>query len=210
MIPGPKTYHAHVAWGLMEADRIVPGRRYGEAALAHIRWVLSHQKPNGWFKNCDLNMPERPLTHTLGYVLRGVTEAYLFSPDPEFLKASCLTANALLGVMKEDGYIAGRFFENWQPADHWVCLTGTVQIAICWLLLYQITGDVAYRDAAILANRYVRRQMSVNGPPYMRGGIKGAYPVNGHYGTYSYPNWACKFFIDSNILEARAGWIDLH
>ena len=155
-------------------------------------------------------MPERPLTHTLGYVLRGVTEAYLFSPDPEFLKASCLTANALLGVMKEDGYIAGRFFENWQPADHWVCLTGIVQIAICWLLLYQITGDVAYRDAAILANRYVRRRMSVNGPPYMPGGIKGAYPVNGHYGTYSYPNWACKFFIDSNILEARAGWIDLH
>jgi hypothetical protein len=105
--------------------------------------------------------------------------------------------------MEKDGYIAGRFLEDWKPADDWACLTGTVQIAICWLLLYQITGESIYKNAAFTANRYVRRRMSINGPGYKRGGIKGAYPINGHYGTYAYLNWACKFFVDSNLLESK-------
>lgn len=203
VVPGDKTYHAHVAWGLIEADRVEPNRGYGQAALAHIRWVLSYQKLNGWFSNCDLTLPDQPLTHTLGYVLRGIIEAYLYSPDPEFLKASCLTADALIATMENDGYIAGRFFEDWSPAVDWVCLTGTVQIALCWLLLYQITEKAVYKNAAYSANRYVRRRISIKGPDFKRGGVKGAYPVNGHYWEYAYINWACKFFVDSNLLESE-------
>ena len=34
-----------------------------------------------------------------------------------------------------------------------------------------------------------------------RGGIKGSFPVDGDYGRFEYLNWACKFFIDANLLE---------
>jgi len=27
------------------------------------------------------------------------------------------------------------------------------------------------------------------------------WPVSGGYAKFQYPNWACKFFIDSNCLE---------
>jgi hypothetical protein len=33
--------------------------------------------------------------------------------------------------------------------------------------------------------------------------VKGSFPIDGGYCTYMYPNWACKFFIDSNLLERR-------
>jgi hypothetical protein len=203
VVPGDKTYHTHVAWGLLEAERVEPNRGYGQAALANIYWALSHQRSNGWFANCDLNFPHQPLTHTLGYVLRGVIEGHLFSPDPKLLEASRLTADGLLGTMEKDGYIAGRLYEDWKPVNDWVCVTGTVQLAICWFLLYEITGESRYRDAAYVTNRYVRRRVSVKGADYKRGGVKGAYPVNGQYGAFSYLNWAAKFFVDANMLEIQ-------
>jgi hypothetical protein len=41
----------------------------------------------------------------------------------------------------------------------------------------------------------------VDGPPEMRGAVKGAFPIYGKYGSYEYPNWACKFFIDALLFE---------
>ena len=39
--------------------------------------------------------------------------------------------------------------------------------------------------------------------PETRGGVKGAFPVDGAYGEYEYLNWAAKFCIDANLLEAE-------
>jgi hypothetical protein len=201
VVPGEKTYYLHVVWGLLEAARLAPTRGYADAALANVHWALVQQAPNGWFRQCCLNDPERPLTHTLGYALRGLLEAYRFTGDAKLLNASQKTADHMLRVMRKDGFIAGRLLSNWQGAVKWACLTGTVQIAHCWLLLYRFTGESKYRDAAQIANRYVRRLVCVSGPPEQKGGVKGAFPTDGAYGSYSYLNWASKFFVDSNILE---------
>jgi hypothetical protein len=200
--PGEKSYETHVAWGLLEAARVDGSKTYADAALANVRWALTQQKDNGWFDNCCLsNDPTQPLTHTLGYVLRGVVEAYRFSKDAVFLKAAQRLADGLLQASKDDGFLPGRIRANWAGAVPWVCLTGSVQIAASWLLLYQATADRRYRDAAVEANRYVRRTMKTDGPPETRGGITGSFPVSGGYGTYQYLNWASKFFIDANELE---------
>jgi hypothetical protein len=50
-------------------------------------------------------------------------------------------------------------------------------------------------------NRYVRRTVRTSGPDDLRGGVKGSFPVDGEYGQFEMLNWACKFFIDSNLLE---------
>lgn len=200
--PGEKAYDTHAAWGLLEAARIEPDAPYVDKALANVKWALSLQHNNGWFDKCCLTDPSQPLTHTLGYVLRGITEAYKFSNETNLLHACRRTANGLLKVIRlQDGFIPGRLDKNWRGTVPWACLTGSVQIAHCWLILYQYTGETRYRDAAYAANRYVRRTMKVNGPPETRGAIKGSFPVYGAYGTYQYLNWACKFFIDSNMLE---------
>jgi hypothetical protein len=199
--PGEKTYETHVAWGLLEAARLEPDRPYAEAALANVRWALRWQRDNGWFEKCCLNDPTQPLTHTLGYTLRGVVEAYRFSKDTGFLQAARKTADGLLTAMRSGGFLPGRLPANWRGTVGWACLTGSVQIAHCWLLLYQDTGAVQYRDAAYAVNRFVRRSMKTNGLAATRGAIKGSFPVDGQYGAYQYLNWACKFFVDAHLLE---------
>ena len=202
---GEKAYETHVAWGLLEAARLEPTRGYAEAALRNIDWALTKQRLNGWFADCCLNDPARPLTHTIGYALRGIIEGYRFSKDDSLLDAALLTAKGAMSALRANGFLPGRLNPNWTGAVRWACLTGSAQIAHCWLLLHQITGDEEFLDAARRANAYVRERVRVDGEPEVRGGVKGSFPVDGEYGKFEYLSWACKFFIDANILEQELG-----
>jgi hypothetical protein len=141
------------------------------------------------------------LTHTLGYVLRGILEAARFAGDADLWRSARRTADGLLSTLHADGSMPGRLGPDWQGAVRWTCLTGNVQIAYCWLMLHQETGDPRYLDAATAANRFVRRTQRPDGPDGLRGAIKGSLPVSGGYCTDQCPNWAAKFFIDSQLLE---------
>lgn len=198
---GEKTYETHVAWGLLEAARALDEPAYGEAALRNIRWALGNQQANGWFADCCLTDPEAPLTHTLGYALRGIIEGYRYAEDASLLSSAELTANALLECLEADGRLAGCFRSDWRPAVDWSCLTGAVQVAACWFLLHGITGEERYRDGALRATAWVRRTLHQDGAPGLRGGVKGSFPVNGDYGQYECLNWAAKFAIDANLME---------
>lgn len=201
--PGEKAYETHVAWGLLEAARVEPSRGYGEAALKNVRWALEKQRSNGWFDKCCLQDPKAPLTHTIGYALRGVIEAYRFSRDPEFLNSALRTATGILSAIESDGFLPGRLDASWRGAVNWSCLTGSVQIAACYLLLFDITGEEQYPEIAHRLNSYVRRSMRLEAPSTIRGGIAGSFPIWGAYGQYEYLNWAAKFFIDSHLMELR-------
>jgi len=198
---GVKAYETHVAWGLLEADRVDPGRGYAEVALANVRWALGLQRPNGWFEQCCLDDPARPLTHTLGYALRGVLEAYRFGREPAFLDSALRTANGILSALRPDGFLPGRLRADWSPAAKWACLTGSAQVAHCWLLLAGMTGDGRYAEAARKTNEFVRRTVRVSGAPEVRGAVRGSYPARGPYGRHQYLNWAAKFLADSLMLE---------
>jgi len=200
-MPGEKAYDTHSAWGLLEAARMEGNRGYADSAIANVQWALRLQQENAWFDKCCLSDPSQPLTHTLGYVLRGIIEAYRHTKSPDLLKACTRTGDGLMGALREDGFLSGRLNSDWQGTVPWACLTGSVQIACCWFLLYQFTGDVRYREAARIANRYVRRTVKINGVPETRGAVKGSFPIYGGYGTYQYLNHACKFFVESNMFE---------
>ena len=200
-VPGDKSYETHVAWGLFAAARLESTRGYAEGAMRNLNWALSQQTSNGWFANCCLTDPAAPLTHTIGYVLRGLVEAYLFTGDRNLLQKACQTAEGALQALRPDGFIPGRINCRWDGTVTWCCLTGTAQIAICWLLLYEETGDVRLYQAALAANRYVRHTVRLDGPAETRGAVKGSFPVSGGYARFQYPNWACKFLIDAIRLE---------
>jgi hypothetical protein len=200
-MPGEKAYETHAAWGLIEAARLVTNRGYGEAALANVRWALTKQHPNGWVEQCCLSDSSRPLTHTLGYFLRGVLEAYRFTRDRSLLEAAKRTGSGLLSALEPDGRLPGRLFSNWTSAAPWVCLTGSAQVAHCWLMLFQDTGDASFLDAALRTNRFVRRTIKTRGPEEAVGAVKGSVPIDGEYGRFEYLNWATKFCIDAQMLE---------
>lgn len=69
------------------------------------------------------------------------------------------------------------------------------------MMLYELTGEMKYLDAGLVANRFVRRTLNTGDPEETRGAVKGSFPVNGNYGQYQYLNWATKFFVDANRLE---------
>ena len=200
--PGEKAYETHVAWGLFEAERVAPGQGFGAAGLRQVAWALTKQQANGWFASNCLSDPVVPLTHTIGYALRGVLEGHRISGAAELLAAARRTGDSLCQAIAPDGRLAGRLDKNFSPAVDWVCVTGTVQIAHCLLLLHQITGEARYLDAGRRANHYVRRSVKLDGPPEARGGVKGSFPVDGDYGRFEYLNWAAKFCIDAQLLEA--------
>lgn len=202
--PGEKAYDTHVAWGLIETASVFPEGGYGEAACANLGWALRQQRDNGWFANCCLDRPEAPLTHTLGYALRGLIEGYLFSGNGAFLAAARKAADGLMSALRPDGHISGRLDARWRPSADWACVTGSSQIAICWLQLYGITGEPAYLAAAQRANAWVRQRVALDGPLDCRGGVKGSFPIDGGYGTFEFLNWAAKFTIDANLAEKQA------
>jgi len=200
--PGEKEYETHVAWGLFEAARVEPSRGYGEAGLANVRWALGEQRHDGWLPRCCLDDPSRPLTHTIGYALRGVLEAYRFRADAALLDAARRIADGLLLAMGNEGRLPGRLKSGWLPGARWVCLTGNAQVAVCWMLLHRITGDRRYVEAAFAANAFVRRTVRLDGPAAIHGAVKGSFPVDGDYGRYQYLNWAAKFLADSLMMES--------
>lgn len=198
--PGHKVYETHVSWGLLEAARADGSDEYAAAAIKNINWSLKYQEKNGWVRDCCLNNPRKPLTHTLAYFLRGVLEGYRFSNEQRFLDAAVNTAQGLLSALSPDGWLPGRLKRDWRSAASWSCLTGNAQTAHCWLLLHSLTGEKIFLAAALSALCFLRKTVSLAGPDETRGAVKGSYPVNGGYCTFEYPNWAAKFFIDANML----------
>lgn len=201
-MPGPKAYDTHIAWGLAEAVRASGEKAHENAVRRNLEWAASLQRPNGWFDRCCLTDFSRPLTHTIGYVLRGFCEGYRLLGEDWMREAALRAAEPLLGCLRDDGFLPGRLDAEWQPCVRWACLTGAVQIAAVWFLLAPCS---ARREemlaAARRANAFVRRTVRVDGPPDIAGGVKGSWPVDGGYGRLELLNWAAKFAIDANQME---------
>jgi len=206
---GEKTYETHVSWGLFEAERVAPGHGYGEAGLRQVDWALTKQHENGWFASNCLTDENNPLTHTIGYVLRGVLEGYLLSSRADLLQAASRTATGLLKAIGPGGYMAGRLDRDFNPAAEYACVTGSAQIAHCFFLLYRLTGDASYYAAGQKLSAFVRRTVRLEGQDGRVGGVKGSFPVNGAYGQWQYLNWAAKFCIDVNVLEVELAGAEL-
>jgi hypothetical protein len=180
---------------------VAPGHGYSDAGLKQVDWALTKQAPNGWFASNCLTNPQAPLTHTIGYVLRGVLEGHRLSQRADLLAAARKTADGLIPAIEPGGRLPGRLTSHWKGQADYVCLTGSVQIAHCLFLLHQITGDIHYLQKGQELTSYVRRTMALDGSENQRGGVKGSFPIDGDYGQWEYLNWAAKFFIDAHLLE---------
>ena len=182
---------------------MAPGNGFGDAGMNQIRWALTNVADNGWIGDCCLTDPSQPLTHTLGYALRGIVEGYRYSQDETYLGAARKIAAGLAGNVSEDGFLAGQFDSSWSATVSWCCLTGSVQIAASLIDLYEWTGEEHWLQTARSLIRYVRSTVATTGNIDTVGAIAGSYPIDGTYGQYEYLNWAAKFFIDAQLMELK-------
>jgi len=196
--PDATLYNTRTAWALAEAGARLGVEAFSNAAAHSLRAAASLQAGNGWLPHCCLTDPERPLLHTLAYAIRGLLEGGRLLGDARLLSAAKGAARALAGTVRADGWMPGRYRADWSAAVRWSCLTGQAQMANNWIRLAQITGQREWLEAVPVVLGFLKRTQSRRSPdPGVHGGIKGAWPVGGGYGTYEVLSWATKFFADA-------------
>jgi len=118
--------------------------------------------------------------------------------DEHLIQAAERAAAALRDTVGADGWMPGRYHDDWSAAADWSCLTGQAQMANNWMRLAEITDNPKWLepvpDVLSFLKRTQNRRSHARG---VRGGIKGSWPVSGEYGAYEVLNWATKFFADA-------------
>ncbi|MBV9082569.1 MAG: hypothetical protein JOZ62_07840 [Acidobacteriaceae bacterium] len=196
--PGAKAYEARTGLALAAAGEVVGRDDFGAAASRMANYALRCQRENGWFDENDLDRHEAPLTHTIGYVLEGLHGLGIRLGRADCLAAVDQTLTTIVPLIRDDGFLAGRWYRDWTPAADWACLTGSAQIAGVFLRRYCETRNAVYFDAGRKLLGFVCFTQDLKpGFPGIDGGIRGSYPVQGNYGQWCVLNWATKFFADS-------------
>lgn len=191
-------YNTRTAWALAEAGARFDDATFTDAAARSLRAAAALQAANGWLPRCCLTDPERPLLHTLAYAVRGLLEGGRVLGDSSLLDAAGRAARALAATVRADGWMPGRYRSDWSAAVRWSCLTGEAQMANVWIRLAQVTGDREWLGPVPAVLRFLKRtQDRRSRDPGVQGGIAGAWPVDGGYGSYEVLSWATKFFADA-------------
>jgi uncharacterized protein YyaL (SSP411 family) len=196
----PHTYNSRVDWALLRLADATGDARYRETAVRNLDWVLSVQRPNGWFDKCVFKTGMLPSTHGLAYTMRGLLESSALLGEDAYLEAARRTAHALAGVFERLGKLPATYGDDWSPGARYQCLTGTAQVGGVWLRLYQLTGEerlleLGRRAVAQAASRQLRGSWAD-----VDGALPGSFPVWGRYAPLQFPNWATKFLVDSLVL----------
>jgi hypothetical protein len=201
--PEARVHDTSTAWALLEADALLPGRGFAEAAGRALAWALTQQRRNGWMANCCTDDPVRPLSVTIGHAVRGFLECHRLGGALRHLDAAVMAGWALVAVQRrDDGSLPGRLTEKWEAAEDWSGLAGDALAAICWTGLHAATGDAAFRAAAAAANRFIRRTLALSGAPEHVGAVRGSFPVDGDYARFRYDTRAALLALESHLIEA--------
>jgi hypothetical protein len=196
--PGPKAYEVRTGFALALLGNMLGDQRFQAAASRIADYAISMQQANGWFAENDLDLHDQPLTHTIGYVMEGLSGIGEQLGRSDCFGAVCKTLDSIAPLIRSDGFLAGRWRSDWKTAADWACLTGSAQIAGVFLGMYARTRNRDYYDAGRKLLGFACFTLdSSSGVPANLCGIRGSYPFGGPYGQWCVLNWATKFFADS-------------
>ena len=199
-----KTYNCLCAWSIYRLGLLAGDGHYKLHAVRIVEAAIRQQQSNGWFANNCLTRSEAPLLHTIAYTLQGILEVGFLSGREEFIDRVRLGVAPLLKRIKQNGFLAGRYYSDWEPASFSSCLTGSAQLAAICYRLYEHTREDQYVTAADrLVNFLKPLQRLDSSCVAIDGAISGSFPIFGEYMTAGYPNWATKYFLDALMLQDR-------
>lgn len=199
----PHVYNTRAIWPLISIGLLANEPDLVAAARRNLDWALGQQTPSGWYRTNAFLPGHKPFTHTIAYAIRGFIESAVLLGEERYLKSAELAARGLMAMQRGDGWLAGTYDDGWMPTATYACVTGVAQMALCWLRLFQITGQMDYREAASLAISYVKRTQRVEEKDrVVYGAIPGSVPIWGAYSRFEFPNWAAKFFADALMMDS--------
>lgn len=196
----PHTYNTRAAWALLRTAIAANETKLKQAAINNITWALSQQTESGWFKTNAFTATanKTPFTHTIAYAIRGIFESGLLLGNEEMIQAAIKAATAQANQQRTDGWLAGTYTDNWQPASQYCCLTGLAQFCIIWLRMSHLHNQQELSQSASKGLKFIKSNHHIlNNNTPQDGGIAGSVPIWGRYSMFEYPNWAAKFFADA-------------
>ena len=206
--PGPtnptRSYYTRVAYAMAWTGRLAGEATFETVGRHHLDWVLSQLQPDGWFLHAGFQDDDTPLTHTMAYTAEGLLYAGELLGDDRYIDASRRhSVAAAHACERRRFFLAAHFSSGWTSTDRFCCVPGNAQFATLWLRHGRRDGDLALINTGLkMVEWLMERQALDNVEPGIRGGLPGAWPIDGGYSVYSYVNWAAKYFVDA-LLEAR-------
>ena len=206
--PGPRnptrSYYTRVAWAMCWTSQLSGESSFQDAAVRHLDWVAHCQQPDGWFPYASFQDDGRPLTHTMAYTAEGLLQAGLLLSVDRYVAASEAHVKAAMQACERRGFfLPGYFTEGWKSVEAFSCLPGNAQFATLWLMHGLRLRDLTLANTGLKMVEWIKGRQALDNPePGIRGGVPGAWPIDGGYSIFSMVNWAAKYFADA-LLEAR-------
>lgn len=199
-----KTYTCLCAWAMYRAALACDDGYLKDSAVRAIEAALRQRNEAGWLKNNCLTDSSAPLTHTVGYALQGIFEVGVLADRQDFTEAARHSLAGALSSVHDNGFLSGRLDSEWKPRVDFVCLTGSLQLAILCFRFAQQYHDNQFLAAGHKLTNFVKAAQRVeSGDPRTLGGIAGSFPLLGDYMQGGYPNWATKYYIDALMLQQQ-------
>jgi len=201
----PRVYDSYIDAPLLMIYEITGKEIYKEKAIKNLYWIIEKkQLQNGWFEDCDntIKRNDKPILHTISYTIDGILDCGILLNDKKLINAAIKSADKLFEVFNKNKYLKGRFDALWNGSEY-IITTGCAQIAIVWMKLYKLTKNTQYLNAALKMNDLLIfiQDRKIKETSNTEGALPGSFPIWGRYESFSFPNWATKYFVDSMFLE---------
>lgn len=195
-----RVYDSYVDAPLLLLHQVTGNEALRAVALHNLAWVVSQQRPNGWFADADNTVKhnDRPIIHTLAYTIDGLVECGELLGDGGWIDQGHAAGQVLRDRFLQQGRLNGRYDRRWRGSEHFIP-TGGAQLAIAWERLARHREAMAYREAAARMRALLVevQRRSLEGPSDVHGALPGSFPLWGRYEKFAFPNWATKYFADA-------------
>ena len=193
------SYYSRVGFILYKAGIICDNDDFKKSATCMIEWVLNQQKENGFFDKLYFTQEQKPLLHTMIYVLEGLYDYYQLSKDEKAWSAIIKNSEKLKEInLNNDLLLCSQYNENFECINNERCMTGLAQWSNLAFSMYEETGEKGYLQCAERTLYYLKSKQFKN-DINLKGALPGSVPFWGEYSPFSAVNWGAKFYIDAML-----------
>lgn len=197
-IPGfTPSYYTRAVWGVLKAGAVFQMPEVQPAMRQALHYYADRFQANGTVRDWGFKAGAPAFTHTLAYTWEGFLECALLLDEKAILQQTAQAAAQLWQVHQQNGKTAGRYDANWKGDYCFICPAGNAQLSLLYRRLWQISGEPAFKTAALTLFLEVLPHQNLGSNPQTYGAIPGSAPFWGPYMRFRYPNWASKFFLDA-------------
>ena len=185
-------YFAYVSGALAEYGALAGDREALACARLTTEAIAADvDAASGFIPRMGFGGSDEASTHTIGYTLHGLLECDRLVEDGAVIHGVARRAIDVVFRRSEvRKRMPGAFGPGWRADWSFVCLTGSFQLALCFVELYRRERDPRYLNAACRQFEMGRSSQA------SRGAFAGSSPGYGPYMRFRYPNWAAKYFMD--------------